>query len=99
MPSTDVKYTVVQHSAFGYKDDPQFEAGLETRRVTTQKAQRDVIKVGGLLFDGQHEAETFCDEAMYPVGVEGLIPAARGTFAALKVDSLAVYISVREVVG
>lgn len=91
------QYTVVQHSGFGYADKPGFEHGLEPRRITAREA-RAVERAGGLVFEGYREADDFCEAAMYPEGA-GLLPAARGTFAELRVDELRVYIPVREVVG
>ena len=91
-----VKYTVVQHSAYGYQQKPGWEQGLETRRVSKVKDQQAIEKAGGLLLNTYGEAEDFAEQAMYPPGVEGLYPAAAGTFASLKIDGLAIYIPVRQ---
>lgn len=95
----DFGYTVVQHSGFGYNDDPQFEKGLEPRKIPNKKSHDAIVKAGGLVLPGYGEADDFCDTAAYPKGTEGLIPNAQGTFADLQVDGLKVYVPVRQVVG
>lgn len=93
------KWTVVQHSGFGYNGDPTFARGLESRRVTTKAESTRVERVGGLLFDSYGKAEDFCDTAAYPEGYVGLTPCARASFADATVDGLRIYVPVREVVG
>jgi len=61
----DDKWTVVQHSGFGYGGKPAFEKGLETRMCRTQTEKNRVIKAGGVLFDYMG-AEKFAEKAMYP---------------------------------
>lgn len=92
-------YTAVQHSAYGYKEDPRFEHGLQPAMLDNAKQEVRVREVGGVVFDSYKEASDFCDTAMYPANVEGLIPRAQGKFSAFKVDGLKVYIPVRVVVG
>lgn len=92
------QYTLVQHSGFGYSGDPTFEQGLESRVVTPAQAKR-VSAAWGVLFPSYAEAEAAAESWQYPLGYEGLVPAARGTFAALKIDGLSVYQPVRAVVG
>jgi hypothetical protein len=96
---SDDRYTVVQHSGYGYAEDPQFRQALETRRVSTAAEARKIERAGGLVLSYE-EAERFAEKAMYPPDAGNwLIPAAQGTFADLQVDGLAVYLPVREVVG
>lgn len=97
--TVDMKWTVVQHSGFGYAHDRQFEHAVESRNVATKKEQEMVLKVGGLLFDTYGQAEDFCEEANYPADHVGLIPDVQGTFADKDVDGLKVYIPVRLAVG
>jgi hypothetical protein len=91
------KWTVVQHSGFGYAEDPTFEHGLEERQVSTRREQDRVERAGGVLFDGYCEAEDFAMSAMYPGEGAGLMPRAAGTFSENKVDGLRVYVPVREI--
>ena len=101
------KYTVVQHSGFGYGSDPQFQHGLESRSVLTKAERERVTKAGGLLFDTYTEAEDFAADAMYGTFKDDpgntrtfdLTPRAKGTFSDKKVDGLRIYIPVREVTG
>lgn len=89
------RYTVVQHTGYGYKGDPQFERGLQAVRVSSKEAQRNVEKVGGQLFHSLKEAEQWAMAEMYPGGA-GLIPLAPGTFADVGINGLAIYCPVVE---
>jgi hypothetical protein len=103
------KWTIVQHSGYGYAGKPGFEHAVETRMLATVAEQRRAKKAGGLLFDSWKEAEDFAEGANHPPDHEeialkgellsGLHPAAKGTFSKLLVDGLAIYIPVREVTG
>lgn len=93
------KHTIVQHSAYGYGGDPTFARGLETRQLDTKAEIAKVEKAGGLVFDDYCEAEDFAMDAMYPPEATGFTPMAKGTFATVKIDGLAVYVPVRQVVG
>lgn len=84
-------YTIVQHSAYGYKGDPAFSKGLETRSVNTDERNR-VVKAGGLLFPTYSSAENYADREMYVQVYGGIIPDAPGTFSHMKIDGLAIYI-------
>lgn len=90
------KYTVVQHSGFGYGGKTGFKQGLEVRAVTRQAEVRKVEKAGGILFDSYAEADKFCDEATEGPGI---YPQAKGNFAREAIDGLRIYIPVREVKG
>lgn len=94
------RWTVVQHSGYGYGLNPQFRAGLEVRQVSTRTIARAIEKLGGVLFDSWSAADDFAEMEMYStVEGNGLIPAAPGKFASLKVDELAVYIPAKVGVG
>lgn len=99
MPRQVVGYTVVQHSAYGYKNDLRFKQGLQPASLESVKQMHLVRSAGGVTFDTYKEADDFCDKAMYPPGVSGLNPQARGTFAQVTVDQLKVYVPIRQVVG
>ena len=90
----ELKWAIVQHSGYGYKGDPTFEQGLETRQVSTRAEMKKVEKAGGLLFDDYGEAEDFCDEACEGPGI---VPVAAGTFSEKTIDGLRIYIPVRTV--
>lgn len=93
------KYTVVQHSAYGYKRDPQFQKGLESRALLNASFIRTVERAGGLIFDSYEEAERFAEKAQYPDDYRGLTPNAQGTFADQHIDGLKIYVPVRQVIG
>lgn len=82
------RWTVVQHSGFGYGNKPGFEKALETRQLDTEADQQLVLKVGGKLFDSYTEATEYEENN---VG-EGMLPQAPGTFSEEKVDGLRIYI-------
>lgn len=88
----DYGYTVVQHSGFGYADDPQFARGLESRRLRTAGERNVVEHVGGMVFDGYAAAEDYAFAQMYPPGVSGMIPAVHGRFAEQCIDGLRIYL-------
>lgn len=93
------QHAIVQHSGYGYGNKSEFQKAVEHRTVSAREAQQ-VKKVGGVLFDDWAEADSFCDRANYPdSSYAGLIPNARGTFSEHKVDGLAIYIPVTQVVG
>lgn len=89
---TPVKWTVVQHSAWGYGRNGEFAHGLETKPVTTKIMQEGILKAGGVLFDDYNEAEDWAHREMYPEHVTGLIPQAPGRFADKHIQGLALYI-------
>ena len=90
-----MKYTLVQHSAAGYKGDPQFVQAVEERGLTPAE-ERKVSHLVGLVFNGYVEAHDRAYAENYPPGVRGIIPEARGTFAKLVIDGLKLYIPARE---
>lgn len=85
-------YTAVQHSAFGYSDDPTFKHGLESRAVDTKREQNSVIAAGGVLLPTYSAIEDYCEREMFPEDYEGLIPNAQGAFSVRQIDGLAIYI-------
>lgn len=96
-PKTLKKYTIVQHSAMGYKKDTCFAKGLESRSVVTPASQKRVQEAGGLLFDEWEEAEAYAEKEMYQPDNKSLIPNAPGTFSKHQVEGLALYIPVTKV--
>ena len=93
------KWTIVQHSGYGYSSNPQFEHAVETRVLANNAEVRTVNQVGGLVLDSYMEAEDFCDKANYPEGNSSIIPTARGTFSHRTIDGLKIYIPLREATG
>jgi len=90
-------YALVQHSAFGWNGDPQFEAGLQSAAVTAAQARK--VKAAGGVIGTYREVEDLAMALMYPDDVHGLIPGFRGSFATLTIDGLPVAIPVREIVA
>lgn len=80
-------YTVVQHSAWVTKRDPQFEHALESAAITEKQANK-VRALGGLVFDSYGKAEDYAEAEQYPPGYAGLIPVARGTFTRHKLAEI-----------
>lgn len=87
-------HTVVQHSAWGYKKDGRFAAGLESREIQTLDQLLNVRRAGGLVFQSYGEAEEYARREAYPPEVKGLIPRAPGKFSARCIDGLAIYLPV-----
>ena len=86
------KYTLVQHSGYGYGGKPEFMAAVETRQISGKEIDR-VKKVGGVVFDAFHEADEAENRENYPPGVKGIIPRVRGRFhPTAAVDRLKIYL-------
>lgn len=86
------KYTLVQHSAFGYKRDMRFRAAVEEAAVSPAEAQK-IEKAGGLLFDNYTDAYDAAYKTNYPENSNGMIPKAPGKFhSRLGVRGLLVYL-------
>jgi hypothetical protein len=91
------KWTLVQHSGFGYSYKPAFKRAVETTSVSTEKEQKKVEKVGGVLFETYREAAAQEQQENYPPEVKGMIPRCRGSFARIKLGGLRVYTPKKEV--
>jgi hypothetical protein len=88
------RYTVVQHSGYGYAEDATFLEGLESRPLETDAQIARINRIGGAVFDSYGEAEDFCDWAMYIAhATPGIVPEALkiGEFDRLQVDGLAIF--------
>jgi hypothetical protein len=83
------KYTLVQHSGYGYGGKPAFSRALEQRHVPDARTEREILKRGG--FIGTYEE---CDEI-----VDKVFLNAKGEFSDYMIDDLRLYIPVREIVG
>lgn len=91
MRNLETKWTLVQHSGFGYAEKPGFRLAVEMREVTGKGIER-VKKAGGVLFDTYSECSEAEDRENYPPGVDGILPTVRGTFHKLQIDGLALYL-------
>jgi hypothetical protein len=92
---TTGRWTIVQHSAFGYKQDPQFERAVETRQIQNSIEMIRVNRAHGCVFNSYMEAEEFAEKANYPDGHEGIIPGVKGKFSVWLIDGLKIYIPVQ----
>ena len=88
------QYVLVQHSGWGYANNPQFIGGLELRWVDNPKQLQKVRDAGGLVFQDYDSAHTAMFELMYPSSYGGLVPVAdrAGAFAGLAIDGLRVFV-------
>lgn len=84
-------YTIVQHSAWVGKRDPDFQYALETRAVTKKREEDTIRGLGGVVFDDYTEADNWCMDEQYK-GVDGLIAKAPGSFSNVTIDGLPLYI-------
>lgn len=91
------KYTLVQHSGYGYGQKPGFEKGLEVRSLTSQKEINLVKKVGGMLFDTYAEASEAEMRMQYPPGhlPNNFYPGFLGSFSDKEIDGLKIAITLR----
>jgi hypothetical protein len=92
------KYTVVQHSGYGYASNPEFKYGLEERALTTPSQVKRVESVGGVVLDGYVAASELAEKWNYPPTVRTLAPdcSSLGTFSKKMIDGLAIFIPTDE---
>lgn len=95
MTAVSNKWTIVQHSGYGYSHKPGFRRAVETRQLHTVGELKRVERNGGVVFDSYLDAETFAEKANFPPGTRGLYPQARGTFSSQMIDGLRIYKPVR----
>lgn len=88
------RWTVVQHSGFGYGGNATFMKSLEVREVNNMADVKAILKAGGLFFNSYTEATKYEEEEPYKDN-DSIIPCVQGTFADVKVDGLAIYIPKR----
>lgn len=93
MPTFDTKWTLVQHSAYGYKGDGMFRRAVEERQLESQREVNRVLKAGGLIFDDYGAASDRAEVENYPDPEHmGLIPRCPGVFHRDAVDGLHIYL-------
>lgn len=98
----ELRWTLVQHSGYGYNGNHQFEMGLEVRQIHSKKDANLVERVGGVLFNSYSAADDASDEWSYPDGQDtgnDMLPHAMGSFSEQEIDGLRIYIPVRMIVG
>ncbi len=93
------RWTVVQHSGYGYKGDPQFSRAVETRMLSNTAEVSRVEQAGGVIFEDYNSAEDFAEKANFPPEVTGIIPRVKGSFSKQEIDGLRIYIPVRTIEG
>lgn len=92
------KWTLVQHSGYGYGGNAGFKYGLETREINNVTDLRKVMKAGGVVFDNYMDAGRAEEELPYKNN-SSLYPKVHGTFSDEMIDGLRIYIPVREIVA
>lgn len=85
-------WTVVQHSAYGYKKDYEFQYGLESRLLKNKRETALARKAGGLIFDDYMAAEDYCMNEMYPEETKGITPRSPGNFSTKSIGGLRIYL-------
>lgn len=86
------KYTLVQHSGYGYAGKPEFQAAVELKEIKGKEIDK-VKRAGGAVFDDYREGSEAETRENYPPGVVGLIPNVRGRFhKTVSIDRLKVYL-------
>jgi len=95
------RWTLVQHSGFGYAEKPGWEHAVETRRITTERELLDVTNEGGMIFESYNDADTAEYKENYPEGAGDRLtyPEVKGTFSDKLLDGLKIYVPAKEPVG
>jgi hypothetical protein len=99
MKLADERWTLVQHSAFGYQEKPGWDKAVETRRITTTAELERVKSVGGYIFTSYGEADTQEYKSNYPKGAGDTLtyPEVLGTFSHKEIDGLKIYMPATKV--
>lgn len=88
-----MKWTLVRHSAWTVKRDPQFKEAVQMATLTSAKEVAKVERVGGLVFDDYKDADDREYAENYKVSnVKGLIPRVPGSFVRATVGGAEIYI-------
>lgn len=105
------KWTLVQHSGYGYGQDGQFSRAVEPREIgrkedggimTAKQFDELLTKIkveGGLVYDTYREAMVAEDVINGVTGDRPFLNVAGEFSHKVVIDSLRLYIPVREVVG
>lgn len=91
MPPLKRAWTLVQHSGFGYGNNPQFERAVEEKQINGALEIRRVAKAGGVIITAYKEAHELAEAENYPPGVQGIVPCAQGEFSPICVEALRIY--------
>lgn len=76
------KYTLVQHTGFSGKRDPDFKQAAELRSITSASQVSKVLAKGGVVYSSYTDARNAEHAYNYPANHPGgIIPAARGKFS------------------
>jgi len=91
---TEPKWTLVQHSAYGYQAKPGWDHAVETRQIGTEVELERVKSVDGYVFDSYAEADDQEMKSNYPDGAGDTLtyPYCKGTFSHKEIDGLKIYI-------
>ncbi|WP_188187537.1 hypothetical protein [Nonomuraea sp. SYSU D8015] len=89
-------WTLVQHSAYGWDRKEGFRHMVETRSVLDRVQQREIERLGGLLFESYTDADEAEYRENYPEGADLLAGKVRGTFAEYNLDGLKLYIPAKD---
>jgi hypothetical protein len=91
-PEPTVYWTLVQHSAYGYKGDKTFLRAVETHSVSTAAQRRRVLAAGGKLWADYTEASDAEHTENYPdPAYQGIVPRAQGEFSRSTLGGLRIY--------
>lgn len=100
MKLADGRWTLVQHSAFGYQAKPGWDKAVETRQITTTEELARVQSVNGYVFESYDAADDQEMKSNYPKGTTNdpvTYPEVLGTFAHKEIDGLKIYMPKTEV--
>lgn len=87
------EYTLVQHSAWVVKRDPDFKHAVEECLIPNTARLCRIYNENGLILNSFNKAYKKAFEVNYPPEVSGVIPHAKGTFSQrVKIGDAHVYI-------
>ena len=93
MKLKDERWTLVQHSAYGYQAKPGWDKAVETRQITTTEELARVQSVHGYVFETYDAADDQEMKSNYPKGTTDTLtyPECLGTFSHKEIDGLKIY--------
>ena len=97
MKESIMKFTLVQHSGYGYGGKLEFVRAVQIQTLVQKRLVEQVLKAGGVVFDSMLEADEREYAENYPDReYGGLIPHVLGRFSDKKIDGLRIYIPARK---
>ena len=89
---TKTAYILVQHSGYGYAEDPSFQRAVQHQLILGEKKIEEMRESGVPIYDTYSAASSAEEAVNYPPSVKGLVPRCNPAgFSRKKIDGLRIY--------